>query len=454
MMEQLLQKYLTVAPRYTSYPTVPAWKTDEFSIEKYKERLKNSFMIGHANNEPISIYIHLPFCESLCTYCGCNTRITKNHAVETPYIQAILKEWSLYLDLFETTPVVGEIHLGGGTPTFFSSENLNMLIEGISSSAVISDHAQLSFEGHPGNTTQQHLKVLYEAGFRRASFGIQDFDEKVQKIINRHQTYEQVENVTRMARSIGFISVNYDLIYGLPGQTLESMKSTLLKVKKLKPNRIAFYSYAHVPWLKPAQKRFGNDVLPNPEQKALLYLTGKEMLKEYGYVEVGMDHFALPGDRLLQSALNGTLNRNFMGYTNNQTHVMVGLGVSSISDAWTAFAQNEKTVESYYEAIERDELPIIRGHIHSAEDIIIRKHIRNIICHFKTTWHKPHQQTKMIYEALSTWQDMEEDGLLELSPFELKVTQQGKHFLRNICAVLDLYFNQPMKEKNVFSSTV
>ncbi|MFN4121888.1 MAG: oxygen-independent coproporphyrinogen III oxidase [Flavobacteriales bacterium] len=453
-MESLFRKYLTAAPRYTSYPTVPAWNHKNFDLDSYKERLKNSFMTASAHGESISLYIHLPFCESLCTYCGCNTRITKNHAVEQPYIQSLLLEWSMYLELFETTPVIGEIHLGGGTPTFFTPENLGMLIESISSSAIIAEDAQLSFEGHPGNTTLQHLKVLYEARFRRASFGIQDFSPDVQQIINRHQCVEQVETVTRQARSIGYESVNYDLVYGLPGQTVESLKNTLMEVKKLKPNRIAFYSYAHVPWLKPAQKSFSAEILPDANLKMKLYLLGKEMLKEYGYVEIGMDHFALPGDRLVRSMKEGELHRNFMGYTTSKAHVMIGLGVSSISDAWTGFAQNHKTLEAYSEALQKGELPIFRGHLHSRNDLVLRCHILNIICHFKTSWHKAHQQSDMIYEATKSWKKMEEDGLIELHPYELHVTETGRHFLRNICAALDPFLEQSAEKKNLFSSTV
>jgi len=453
-MNTLFDKYNTTAPRYTSYPTVPAWNTKDFSTLQFKERVKNTFMISMAHDESISLYIHLPFCESLCTYCGCNTRITKNHLVEKPYIQALLKEWSMYLEIFESTPTIGEIHLGGGTPTFFSPENLQALIDGISTSAHIKKDAVLSFEGHPANTTFQHLKTLYDMGFRRVSFGIQDFSEHVQKIINRKQTFEQVQDVTGMARNIGYESINYDLVYGLPGQSLETLKNTLLCVNKLKPHRIAFYSYAHVPWLRPAQKSFSADILPDAITKANLYLTGKQMLAEYGYIEVGMDHYALPSDSLIKSMKNKSLHRNFMGYTTGNAKLLVGLGVSSISDVWSAFGQNVKTLEEYYERINEGQLPVFKGHIHSQEDVTIRRHILNIICHFKTSWHKTHQQSEAIYSALDRWQELEKDGLIILKPFELTVTEQGRHFLRNICAALDPYFNLEDANKSKFSSTV
>lgn len=237
--EHLIQKYHVAAPRYTSYPTVPYWNNDKFNAWQWKQSVELSDKNSNAKNG-ISLYIHLPYCESLCTYCACNTRITKNHAVEQPYIQAVLKEWAMYKQLFNGQPTTREIHLGGGTPTFFSARHLQMLIDGLLSGSTIHPQAEFSFEAHPGNTTHQHLQTLYNLGFRRLSLGIQDFDPKVQLVINRVQTFEQVKLVTEQARAIGYTSINFDLIYGLPLQKLTGLVNTMGKVAKLMPDRIAF----------------------------------------------------------------------------------------------------------------------------------------------------------------------------------------------------------------------
>ncbi len=379
MHQHLADKYNVAAPRYTSYPTMPYWDSAEFDVNKWQASVKLSFLESNTK-DGISLYIHLPFCEDLCTYCGCNTRITKNHAVEVPYIQAVLGEWKMYREVMGTKPVIREIHLGGGTPTFFSAENLSALIGGLLADATIHPDAEFGFEAHPGNTKFSHLQTLYDLGFRRLSLGIQDFDPRVQFIINRQQSFEQVLMVTNQARSIGYTSINYDLIYGLPLQTLEGLINTMNMVSGLKPDRIAFYSYAHVPWIKPGQRHFTEQDLPNAEAKVMLYETGRCLLKNYGYHEIGMDHFALPTDTLFTAEQAGTLHRNFMGYTHQHTQLLIGLGVSSISDTGYAFAQNVKVVEDYIRLINNNELPVLKGHILTTEDLIIRNHILNIMC--------------------------------------------------------------------------
>ncbi|MGY0040720.1 coproporphyrinogen-III oxidase family protein [Pedobacter sp. NJ-S-72] len=269
-IKALIAKYHVAAPRYTSYPTVPYWDSEGFDQEKWAYAVSNSFT--HSNHQDgISIYIHLPFCESLCTYCGCNTRITRNHKVEDPYIEAVLKEWKLYQKLFDLKPVIRELHLGGGTPTFFSAENLELLIEGILKPAIIHAEAEFSFEAHPSNTTHAHLDTLYRLGFKRLSLGIQDFDPKVQLAINRIQSVEEVALVTAQARAVGYHSVNYDLIYGLPLQNIEGLTDTITSVLTLRPDRIAFYSYAHVPWVRPGQRRYTELDLPSAAEKQELY---------------------------------------------------------------------------------------------------------------------------------------------------------------------------------------
>lgn len=451
-MSELIKKYNVAGPRYTSYPTVPYWDKSP-TIQQWKEEVKSSFDETNSENG-ISIYIHLPFCESLCTYCGCNTRITKNHSVESTYILAVLNEWAMYLEIFEEAPRVKEIHLGGGTPTFFSPEHLKQLIDGITSSSVVCKNAEFSFEAHPNNTTKEHLKILYDLGFRRMSLGIQDFDPKVQEIVNRIQPFEKVEQVTNEAREIGFTSINFDLIYGLPLQKKFSVVDTIRKVNSLRPDRIAFYSYAHVPWIKPGQRKFTELDLPKGEEKRELYETGRNMLEDFGYAEIGMDHFALKSDSLYKSAKSKTLHRNFMGYSHSYTQLMIGLGVSSISDSWYAYGQNVKKVEEYYDHINKGQLPIFRGHLLNEEDLILRKHILNIMCRLETAWENESEQTQAVYDAIEHLKEMEQDGLVLLSSYNLKVTEKGKAFIRNICMAFDarLWRNTPQTE--IFSKVI
>jgi len=452
MDSSLIRKYNVAGPRYTSYPTVPYWDPHSFSVETWKEKVTETFL--KTNDYGISLYIHLPFCESLCTYCGCNTRITINHKVEEPYIETVLKEWNMYLRIFKTKPTIKEIHLGGGTPTFFSSENLERLINGILSGAKRADDFEFGIEGHPNYTKPEQLQALFNLGFRRLSFGIQDFDLRVQEIVNRLQSFEQVKSITEAARSIGFESVNYDLIYGLPLQTKQSIIDTVEKVRQLRPDRIAFYSYAHVPWIKPGQRKFTELDLPKDEEKRALYELGRTMLEESGYVEIGMDHFALQSDSLYQASRNGSLHRNFMGYTTTSTKLQIGLGVSSIGDSWNAFAQNVKVFEEYVKIVNDGNLPVFKGHFLSHEDLILRRHILNIMCRFETSWKEESEQHASLYDGLERLKEMVKDDLLTIEPFELRITEKGRPFVRNICMALDSRLWKSQPKTTIFSSTV
>ncbi len=449
-ISSLVKKYSVPVPRYTSYPTVPYWDETSFTSEKWIASVRESFEASN-NASGISLYIHLPYCESLCTYCGCNTRITKNHAVEEPYIKAVIKEWSLYKSHFTEVPRIKELHLGGGTPTFFKPENLKLLIDGILEGCEVHPEAEFSFEGHPNNTTEAHLKTLYNLGFKRISLGIQDFDINVQRIINRLQSYEQVELVTRQAREIGYTSINYDLIYGLPLQNLDGLKDTVKKVIALKPDRIAFYSYAHVPWVKPGQRMFTELDLPDTEAKQELYETGRKMFIDAGYEEVGMDHFALKTDSLYLAEQDGKLHRNFMGYTHQYTRLMIGLGVSSISDTWTAFAQNVKSVEAYLKLIANNAIPVFKGHSLNDEDLLMRKHILSIMCQGKTEWTAEDFQNTSFATALYHLNDVLADKLIERQQYGLTVTKHGKRFLRNICSAFDARLWKKQPDKQIFS---
>ncbi|WP_247233951.1 oxygen-independent coproporphyrinogen III oxidase [Telluribacter sp. SYSU D00476] len=454
MDHNLLQKYNVPGPRYTSYPTVPYWQKTPPSAERWKELVSDTFAVTNSK-QGISLYIHIPFCESLCTYCGCNTRITVNHKVERPYMEALLKEWALYLQVFgDTRPLIRELHIGGGTPTFFSPAHLKELINGILAGADVHPQAEFSFEAHPGNTTDEHLEALYEVGFRRVSIGVQDFNPLVLEIINRHQTYDQVRHLTEKARELGYTSVNFDVVYGLPQQKVCSMTQTIFQVINLRPDRIAFYSYAHVPWVKPGQRRFTEQDLPDSMKKLAIYETCRGALEMAGYMDIGMDHFALRTDGLYKAYTEGRLHRNFMGYTDTQTALLVGLGTSAISDAWWGYVQNEKGVEAYYKRLEEGELPFFRGHVQSREDLILRRHIQRIMCNFETRWDGTGDVCGGFYDGLERLEEMEKDGLIDINPFHLRVTEKGKSFVRNVCMAFDARLWADVPQTTLFSQTI
>ncbi|MGQ1928553.1 oxygen-independent coproporphyrinogen III oxidase [Ornithobacterium rhinotracheale] len=453
MNKELIQKYNIPGPRYTSYPTVPYWDNEHFSVSGWEETLKKSFKESN-QKEGISLYLHLPFCESLCTFCACHKHITKRHQeVEMPYIQTVLKEWNLYLNLLDEKPIIKELHLGGGTPTFFSPENLKFLLESIFSKAEIAENPEFSIEGHPNNTTYEHMKMLYDLGFRRISFGVQDYDLKVQEAIHRIQPFENVKRVTEQAREIGYESISHDLVFGLPFHTLDKMKYTIAKTKELNPDRIAFYSYAHVPWIKGVgQRGFDEKDLPSPAEKRELYEVGKEIFEQMGYEEIGMDHFSLKTDKLYLASKNGTLHRNFMGYSSSKTQVMIGLGMSSISDSWYSFAQNNKSLKEYTELVENGIIPVTKGHILSREDLTMRRHILNLMCNLKTNFKElPIENLDDIKTRLA---EMERDGLIEFTDDELIVTEAGRIFIRNICMAFDLRMLRNKPETRIFSMTI
>lgn len=449
-MNSLIAKYDIPVPRYTSYPTVPYWASSPPLPEQWICLAKSAFE-AHPN---ISLYIHLPFCERLCTYCGCNTHITQRHDVEIPYIKALLKEWQLYLDILPARPVIQSLHLGGGTPTFFHPQHLKHLLQAIFSEAILADDAELSFEAHPGNTTYEHLQTLYSLGFRRISIGVQDFSDDILRLINRKQTAEDVERVTLQARALGYTSINYDIIFGLPKQTTADIEKTSKKIEGLQPDRIAFYSYAHVPWIKPGQRAYDETDLPRGIEKRMLYELGRSNLENIGYQEIGMDHFALETDELFQAQQQEQLHRNFMGYTPHYTQLSIGLGASSISDSWTAFVQNEKTVKAYQERVNQGELPFFKGHVLTKEDLVLRKHILNLMCKSHTSWVHKEEQTEALYEGLDRLEEFVADGLVEFTQNALSITAIGKPFVRNICMALDARYWAKTPKGLLFSQAV
>lgn len=438
-------------PRYTSYPTVPYWK-ESIPPEHWAANFKQQFALYNEKGG-ISLYIHLPFCESLCTYCGCNKRITTNHRVEIKYLLALKSEWQLYTDLMGQKPMLRELHLGGGTPTFFSPENLEGLLTHLYAAAEIPPDHEFSFEGHPNNTTPDHLQTLYDLGFRRVSYGVQDNAPEVQRIINRIQPLENVKRAAEQAREIGYSSVNFDLIYGLPGQTPESMEKTLQEIIALKPDRVAFYSYAHVPWTSKGQRLFDEGDLPDAELKLKLYLLGKQMFTENGYTDIGMDHFALPTDDLYKTWKRGQLHRNFMGYTMQNTPLLLGLGVSAISDTGNAFVQNNKILQEYYNAVLNQKLPVQRGYFLNDEDVAFRKYILDLSCRGKTTFNENDRPFLEEY-TFAQLEELAYDGLISWNENGIEITELGRNFVRNICRAFDLHLLRNAKHQVFFSKAI
>jgi oxygen-independent coproporphyrinogen-3 oxidase len=446
-MNHLIEKYNVSVPRYTSYPTMPFWQTHGFTEEKWTINVKKTI----SEENKLSLYIHLPYCESLCTFCACHKRITKNHSYEKPYIEAVLKEWEMYLAMFEDVPEIEEIHLGGGTPTFFSPENLDFLISSILKKTTVSEGHEFSFEGHPNNTTYAHLATLYALGFRRVSFGVQDYDPKVQQAIHRVQPFENVKNVTAWAKEIGYTSVSHDLVFGLPFQTLKGFKETVEKTLALSPDRLSLYSYAHVPWIKGiGQRGYSEENLPAAESKRELYETARAIFEANGYFEVGMDHFAKADDSMFIAYENGKLNRNFMGYTTTQSKLLIGLGASAISDAWGAMAQNEKNVDGYITLANSDKLPVTKGHIQSQRDLQQRQLIQDVMCRFKAKV----KFEDLSYLAQEKMHDLEKDNIIQIKEDLITVTPAGRAFIRNVCVVFDDYLIHKEPLNQTFSKAI
>lgn len=446
----LLAKYDVPAPRYTSYPTVPYW-TDNPTSDQWLAELNQTF-----NSNPQtgwSIYIHIPFCEALCTFCGCNTFITRNHKNEATYTAAIHKEWETYLNsvpLLKEAPL-RQIHLGGGTPTFFSPESLRLLLRPLLDAAQIEPAwFEGSIEVGPRSTTPEQLQVLRDLGFQRISMGVQDFNPEVQRLVNRIQPYEMTRDLTVLARQMGFQSVNYDLIYGLPAQTEESFRKTAATTIALRPDRIALYSFAFVPWIKKAHRLFTEDDLPKGADKRALYELAREMFLREGYVELGLDHFSLPSDTLYQAYEAGNLHRNFMGYTDQRTEVMIGLGVSSISEAPTCFHQNEKGLNDYKRRALAGEIPTLRGHLLNEEDRLHREQILQFMTQQVVVLHDDAQTA----DARDYLSELLDDGLITFEGRRMQLTEQGRPFLRNAAMALDMRLRRHKPQTRIFSQAV
>jgi oxygen-independent coproporphyrinogen III oxidase len=446
--KELYRKYDIPAPRYTSYPTVPFWSetpTKSQWLSHLSEALGDS-------QSSWALYVHLPYCETLCTFCGCNTSITKDHSKEKPYVDLVIKELDLYLEHvpeLKTKPLK-QIHFGGGSPTFFSAQILGYLVDEIDKRVVReTNHFEGAIEVDPRRTKVEQLAELKKRGFNRISLGVQDFDPEVQRLVNRIQPFEQTKQVTDWAREMGYDSVNFDLIYGLAKQTPESITKSAELTVALKPDRIALYSLAIVPWIKPQQRLFKDEDLPKGEDKRKLYEIARTILTENGYVEIGMDHFALNTDALYEKTKSKKLHRNFMGYTDQKTDVLLGLGVSSISETPNSFHQNEKVLNLYEQKIGKDEIPTLRGHVLTDEDKTQRLKILKFMTQFEIDL-SPEEKA----QAEVFLKEMLSDKLVEIQGSKLKVTEAGKPFLRNAALFFDSRLQKSQPQTRIFSSSI
>lgn len=447
MSDEIFYKYDVPVPRYTSYPTVPYW-SDSPTSEEWVEFLKKAY----DEQPPWSLYVHVPFCETLCTFCGCNTTITRNHKREEPYIEMVLNEFRNYLDKVPqiTKAPLKQFHFGGGTPTFLSPENLKRLAQEILDQLNLADNFHGSIEVDPRRTSLAHLEKLKEVGFSRVSLGVQDFDKEVQRLVHREQPFEMTEKLTQQARDLGYTSVNFDLIYGLPTQTEESVMQMMEKTWILKPDRIALYSLAVVPWIKPAQKLFKDEDLPKGREKRRLYEISRQFLIDKGYVEIGMDHFALPSDSLSLSDQSGQLHRNFMGYIEERTQILLGLGVSAISETPECFHQNEKALPVYERRVSAGEIPTLRGHKLTLEDQKRREQILS----FMTKGEVVFENQEQMQRVRSFLQEMIDDELVQILPDKMQLTEKGKPFLRNACVALDERLLSQKPQSEIFSKSM
>jgi len=430
----LLQQYSLPGPRYTSYPALPFWDTTP-GAGQWLQHLDSALAAPDAR---AGLYVHLPFCRSLCTFCGCNVRVARGHGAVQPYIEQLLREFELYREqLGRPRWTLGELQLGGGTPTFLDAAELDTLLGGLLQHCELGAGASLATEADPRTTDSAQLQTLRRYGFTRLSLGVQCLDPRVQDIINRVQTLAELRAVTDSARELGFTSLNYDLIYGLPLQTADSIEQTFAAVLRLRPERITYYGYTHVPWIRPSQRRFTEADLPEGQARMALQHLGRKRLLEAGYVELGLDQFVLPGDSLLQAQSAGVLQRQFMGYTPANTQALLGLGVSALGASGASYMQNEKSLQTYQTRVQQGQLPLQRGHLLSAQDQVLRGHIMALLTTYRTSWHSSDEAAAVLTQAVARLAPLQTDGLVELGERSITVTATGRPFLRTLCMALD-----------------
>jgi oxygen-independent coproporphyrinogen III oxidase len=452
--EDLLTKYNRPGPRYTSYPTAPVWK-DDFGPTDLEQRYATADMLG----TPLSLYMHLPFCESLCLFCACNVSIQKDKIVAVPYLSALKREIDHVARMVSRKRPVIQFHWGGGTPTYLSPAQLEDLFEYARERFTLVPDSEIGIEIDPRVTSRGHLETLRKLGFNRLSMGIQDFQPKVQETIHRVQPYEMTRDLIAASRALGFESLNVDLIYGLPYQTAASFQDTIDQVLTLAPDRVAMFSYAHVPWLKKQQGAFATH-LPEGPEKFRIFRAGLERFLSAGYVYIGMDHFARPEDELAIAQSNRTLHRNFQGYTTKAGADLYGMGVSAISSIGDSYAQNLREIPAYQNTVAYRGIATMRGYRLSPDDIIRRSVIGRLLCHTVIPKHELERQFAISFDEyfapeIASLEEPAADGLVTLDSAEIRVTPLGRIFIRNVAMVFDHYLHeQQMDQKPLFSKTL
>ncbi len=452
----LLKKYECSGPRYTSYPTAVEFN-ETFNHESYDAKLAEA---NRASAEPLSFYVHLPFCEERCSFCGCHVVITKKRDVSRRYIDYLKREIEMLADRLPDRRGVVQYHWGGGTPTYQSVDEIREIWKAVADRFEILPEAEVAIEVDPRVTTREQIDVLRELGFNRLSLGVQDFTPEVQAAINRNQDEKSTRDLYNYATSVGFDSMNLDLIYGLPLQTPKTFADSLKSVIELRPGRVAVYSFAFVPWIRGNQKGFDESTLPSAEEKLELFYLALDSFLGAGYRQIGMDHFALPEDELSVAMEKRALHRNFMGYTTKPASDMLGVGVSSIGDLAGAFAQNEKKLSRYYEAIDSGRMPVVRGFELGDDDKIRRYVIANIMCNFHLDRRLVEEKFGIDFDRyfaveLEELQIPEKHGFVTIGEDAIELTQAGRLFVRNVCMIFDSYLRKGNgDEKPVFSKTI
>ena len=455
--EETLRRFDKPGPRYTSYPTAVEFHegVDEAA---YRDRLAKADASGP--DAPLSLYTHLPFCEHRCLFCGCHVVITRNLDIGAKYLDYLKREIDLVASLLSKRRTVAQLQWGGGTPTYFTPDQLGDLLGHFKKYFTFESDAEIAVEVDPRVTTTEHLDCLVELGFNRLSMGVQDLTPEVQEAITRNQTVEQTRAMIEYARKVGFSEgINFDLIYGLPRQQLETFDKNLGQVIELRPDRVAVYSFAYVPWIKGHQKKLDKEELPSPDLKFKLYLMAMERFLAAGYEPIGMDHFALPEDELAQAARNRRLYRNFMGYTVKPASDMIALGVSGIGDVQRGYFQNEKKLSTYYAAIDDGRLPVSKGYLLDEDDRIRRYVITQLMCNFHVRKAKVAELFGIAFDdyfavSLERLQEPIEAGFVELTGDAVTVTDAGRLFVRNVCMAFDRYLEAKQQDKPIFSRTV
>ena len=454
LTDATLEKYNRPGPRYTSYPTAPVWK-DDFGPDD----LESYYARAEAAATPLSLYMHIPFCESLCLFCACTVSIQKDKKVAIPYLDALKREIDhVGKHVSKKRPVI-QFHWGGGTPTYLTPEQMEDLFGYTRERFSFSPDAEIGIEIDPRVTNRAHLETLRRLGFNRLSMGIQDFQPKVQETIHRVQPYELTRDLIVAARELGFESLNVDLIYGLPHQTAESFRATIDRTLTLAPDRVAMFSYAHVPWLKKQQGSF-QMYLPEGMEKFRIFRAGLERFLDAGYLYIGMDHFARPGDELATAQQNRTLHRNFQGYTTKAGADLYGMGVSAISSIGEAYAQNRREVPAYQETVGTRGIATMRGYRLSQDDVLRRAVIGRLLCHTVIPKHEVEQQFGISFDEyfapeLQRLAEARDEGLVALDSAEIRVTPLGRIFIRNVAMTFDRYLHdQQMDKRPLFSKTL